>query len=153
MLRFAEYMNNSLSETDKEFIKDIIDHLRNPDSCISNIQYLYNNSDHFTTTMNGISTENDIKELLKKIDSKNQTLIVQGNIHSNYHISNVLIDCYSMYPLFVKDTYIRLKDVNNRVYHVLLTSPEITTENYMIKVSESSHDIRYIIPPSINASI
>ena len=153
MLEFAEYMNNTLSESDKEFIKGIIDHLKNPDSCISNIQFLYNNSDHFTTTSNGISSDEDIKELLKKIYSKNQILTVQGNIHSNYHISNVLINCYSMYPLFVKDTYIRLKDINNRVYHILLTPPEITTENYMIKVSECSHDIRYVIPPVITTSL
>jgi hypothetical protein len=57
------------------------------------------------------------------------TIYIEGTIHSNYHISNVLFEEYTNRPLFVKDTYIRFSIDNINFMHLLVEPPIIEADN------------------------
>ena len=97
------------------------------DGFYSNLQYLYNNSQHSTTIKNvNICTPEFLEYLALYAKSKKHNIHIIGSVHTNHHVSNVLFDLTS-HPLFVKDTYIRiLVDGSTKYDHILMLPPNIS---------------------------
>ena len=117
-------------DNEKQIIEQLFYELQFVNSYYTTLQLLYNNSDHFST----ISADKNLctYQLLNHLgyisQNENYTIYIEGTIHSNYHISNVLFDKYTNRPLFVKDTYIRFSYDNINFMHLLVTPPNIEGE-------------------------
>jgi hypothetical protein len=114
------------------------------------IQYLYNNSDHFTTMRENINicTPDFIQYLAEIATSKTNKIQIMGSIHTNHHSSGVLYD-YDGNPIFVRDTYFRvLIDGVDGYRHILLTPPNISDPNKINNYYYSNTSMTCYLPPS-----
>ncbi len=136
MIIFEPYKNKTLSQDDKNFITAIFSQLNDPYSYQSSLQLLYNNSLHFSSNLPSINSLQQLNSLHEISIHPTIHIVVQGNIHYNYHPSNLLLNANKMTPLFVKDSYIRfyIKDSLNpsnstSILHLLVYSPEIQSSD------------------------
>jgi hypothetical protein len=118
---------------EREIIEQLFYELQFRNSYYTTLQLLYNNSNHFSTISadKNLCTYNILYNLGLISQSQNSmdTIYIEGTIHSNYHISNVLFEEYTNRPLFVKDTYIRFSIDNINFMHLLVEPPIIEADN------------------------
>jgi hypothetical protein len=118
---------------EREIIEQLFYELQFRNSYYTTLQLLYNNSNHFSTISadKNLCTYNILYNLCLISHSQNNmdTIYIEGTIHSNYHISNVLFEEYTNRPLFVKDTYIRFSIDNINFMHLLVEPPIIEADN------------------------
>jgi hypothetical protein len=130
-------------ENEKKLIIKLFYDLYNPYSYYSVLQYLYNNNGHFVTVddSKNICTPEMLNIINKYSNKKNEKLkvIVNGGIHTNNHVSNVLLNEYNQ-SIFVEDTYIQFQlypdDITtNKKRHLLVNPPHINNvqsiQNYI----------------------
>ena len=154
MITFEAFNNNTASASEEEFIKYLFNQLTVQDSFYTSLQLMYNNTQHFTTINSDICNFDEISRIISG------NICVQGGIHTNNHISLVLLQESSM-PIFVKDSYIRIKDDTGRIYHILTNVPRFEQEvdNYYIiyntncNIIEPSYDQPYPYPMNYDGSI
>lgn len=118
-----------ISEFEKQQIYEMFHQLLHENSYYTHLQLFYNNHKHFTT----VSADKNLCSIAQLYNigqialSRDYTIFVEGTIHTNHHISNVLIDKKTQKPLFVKDTYIRVSFDHLHFIHILMTPPIIET--------------------------
>ena len=126
------------------------------DSYYSQLQFLYNNNQHYTT----VSAEKNLCDYqtlyaIAKIACYDANpIIVHGTIHNNNHSSNLLVN-QKEESLFVEDTYIRISAWNNPYVfmHILMMPPKITVPRdtkIFFKFSNLCEKVKRIIPPIIS---
>lgn len=151
-IKFLTYRGASLNYNLKQFIIDIIYSLQVTNSYYSVLQKIYNHSMHFTTVSNTLDlcTDNSLIELCNLAKDPNNTLLVLGNIHTNNHISNSILDNDNN-PIFCKDTYISVKHIETgRTYHILLDPPSISKNiNFNIYFNPICDFVPYLIVPLV----
>ena len=112
-------------------IREMFKQLQYPYSYYSQLQLLYNNSQHFSTVMSekNVCTHYQLQELAGIASSINSSeyVIVHGTIHTNYHSSNILKDANGL-SLSGIDTYIRISlyDSQQTFMHILMIPPIVT---------------------------
>jgi hypothetical protein len=119
----------TIDKDEKKWIRDAFKDLIHSNGYYAVLQYLYNNSQHFTTVGEdkNICTPDLIQSLHTMAHSKTQNIRVKGSVHTNYHVSGVLFDSMTFQPLFIRDTYIRFSIDGTPGYrHLLLTPPNIS---------------------------
>uniref|UniRef100_A0A6C0H5D3 Uncharacterized protein n=1 Tax=viral metagenome TaxID=1070528 RepID=A0A6C0H5D3_9ZZZZ len=120
---------NNTNKKDKKIIFNLFKSLEYSNSYYSVLQYLYNNHLHFVTTddSKNICTPELLNLFYNYFSDKNYySIIVNGDIHSNYHTSNILLDQFHN-PTFVKDFYIQfqLYPYDGIKRHLLVKPPNI----------------------------
>ena len=118
-----------ISEFEKQQIHEMFNQLLYTNSFYTHLQLLYNNHKHFTTVgidknLCSIAQLYNIAQIALSIE---YTIFVEGTIHTNNHISNVLFNTKTKTPLFVKDTYIRVSFDHIHFMHILMGPPIIET--------------------------
>ena len=112
-------------------IREMFKQLQYPYSYYSQLQLLYNNSQHFSTVMSekNVCTHYQLQELAGIANPRNrlEDVIVHGTIHTNYHSSNILKDTNGL-SLSGIDTYIRISlyDSQQTFMHILMIPPIVT---------------------------
>lgn len=149
MIEFKTYRNSSMNEYNKQFIMYVFSEFADHNSYYTNLQLIYNNALHFQTIPYNICSYSQLNALSKKAFSNTKNLIIQGDIHSNHHVSGVLMDSHSGNKLFVEDTYIRVKDTEtNDIFHILLNPPQIKPVEIMYLLNPSCNKPKYFIHPT-----
>jgi hypothetical protein len=150
MLEFKTFRGATCDEYTQQFIMNVFHELSNHNSFYTNLQLIYNNALHFQTIPVDICTYRALNSINRKVFSQNKNLIIQGDIHSNNHVSGVLVDAETGRNLFVEDTYIRVKDVEtNEIFHILLTPPKLSSPKpYMYYLSPGCSKPTFFIPPT-----
>jgi hypothetical protein len=153
MIDFIAFRGSVMSNQDKSYIMQIIANFASPLSYISNLQYIYNNNFHFTTLTPEINICDtyQLKYIYDIATSPDQMITIEGIIHTNNHTSRVLIDQNNK-PLFVEDTYIRVK-INDITHHILVDAPKISTSQYFIQLPPNCSYPNLIIPPIIQGQL
>lgn len=150
-IKFATYRGASLNSEEKEFIKNVILSFNITDNYYSVLQKLYNHNLHFTTVPNTLDlcSNNSLLEIYSLANDVNNTLLILGDIHTNNHISNILVD-NKLNPIFCKDTYVSIKHVEtNRTYHILIDPPTIPkNKKFQIFFNHLCDFVPYIIMPN-----
>lgn len=149
MIQFIPYKGVEMNSYEKNLILTIFGQLSDVNSFYSNLQYIYNNYNH-TLHNRSICSYFDINSLLDLAHDPVKNLQIEGSIHYNYHISNILLSTVDYAPLFVKDTYIRMRYPNNKVYHLFVSEPT-TQEPAIIKLNPICPIPVYLIFPVVNA--
>lgn len=128
MIRFKPFKNILMTSYDQQKIINMFYYLQFPNSFVTNIQKLYNNSLHFSTVSceYDLCTDNQLSQLVQKANSQSDEIIVEGIRHSNIHASYIIRNLYTNQPEICKDTYIRIRDpLSMRCYHIITNIPEI----------------------------
>jgi hypothetical protein len=126
------FYTRSIPENEKQIIERLFYELQFDNSYYTTLQLTYNNNRHFTTVGadKNLCTYEILSDLGNIAQSEDETIFIEGTIHSNYHASGVLFE-RELYeqgikrPLFVKDTYIRISLDNMNFMHLLITPPNI----------------------------
>lgn len=148
VLVFEAFRGINASVMEKKFITNFFEELSKPKSYYSNLQLLYNNEAHFTTTSHRVCTLDQIKNLVKKYKSGSKIRVI-GTVHHNNHLSNVLIDGRGQ-GVFVEDTYIRIIDEDGDVIHLLISPPKLHTPIIVSYKRHTGCDFPSMyIPPNI----
>ena len=120
--------NNIISEEEKAEIREMFEQLKNPYSFYSRLQFLYNNSHHYTTVGpdKNICTIPQLTYIASIAEDTHLQIFIEGTKHSNSHSTGVLVD-QDNNPLFVEDIYIRITFEDNRrgFMHILMEPPII----------------------------
>ena len=128
MLIFNNIFNNIISEEEKAEIREMFEQLKNPYSFYSRLQFLYNNSHHYTTVGpdKNICTIQQLTHIAYIAEHTSFQIFIEGTKHSNSHSTGVLVDQYNN-QLLVEDIYIRITFGNNRrgFMHILMEPPII----------------------------
>jgi hypothetical protein len=151
-----------IDSREKQWIEGVFRDLLNERSYFANLQVLYNHSHHFTTVSSdkNICSFEFLRDLGRKAQHQRNTIKVMGSIHSNYHSSGVLLDSRNGKPIFVKDTYIRIKvEGENGFRHLLVSPPAIENRElinfyyyYSEEVLQHCEQAFYMIPPVFSAT-
>jgi hypothetical protein len=122
---FSHFKNHPAMNLEQQhFIHFFLENLKYPNSYQSVLQYLYNNSVHFSDQQYGFTPES-LSQFVSRLFS-NEVFEIQGNIHHNSHKSEVIRDANTGDGTFVKDYYIRINDIQfNRVYHIIIERPDV----------------------------
>ena len=144
-IHFDEYRGQTTNQLEKKFLIDFIKQVKHSNSYSSQLQMLYNNKEHFNTIDISLCKYSQLREIVKE----DTDIYIQGNIHENYHTSNILVDRATLQPLFVKDSYIRFRDSFGTIRHILVYPPEINTMNYLVKHPYNCDRFIYLITPTI----
>ena len=118
-----------ISEFEKQQIYEMFNQLLHENSFYTHLQLLYNNHKHFTSVSadKNLCSIEQLYNIAQIALSKEYTIFVEGTIHTNNHVSNVLINNKTKKPLFVKDTYIRISFDHIDFIHILMGPPIIET--------------------------
>ncbi len=144
-IRFVEYRGQTMSHRDQMLINNLFKQLTNQSSYFTNLQVTYNNSDHFVTVPYNLCDRDVISKLGESALSPEHVIVVQGSIHTNHHVSNMLLDIYGN-GLLAQDTYIRVV-YDGKIHHVLMQPPKIKPVPYMMSLSYQCPIPQFIIPP------
>jgi hypothetical protein len=126
-----------MPEEQQRKVQNILKHeFLNPQSFYTILQLLYNNQLHSATVNENVCNFDILKDIVLLAQSPNTEIIVQGSVHSNYHLSNVVRNGYTHQPVFVRDTYIRLRIGNSQNIVHILTSPPIVMEQVPIYLAQ-----------------
>ncbi len=123
VLVFTEFRNKKISEKEKTYVKDVLSKLGTTGNYYHDLQLLYNNGSHFTTTSHSLCESSKLKALAAIASSKTKILTVIGGIHHNNHVSGVLFDSKGS-AVFVEDTYIRVEE-DGKFIHILVSPPKL----------------------------
>lgn len=118
-----------ISDLEQQQIYEMFHQLLYENSYYTHLQLLYNNNKHFTTVSvdKNLCSISQLYNIAQLALSKDYTIFVEGTIHTNNHLSNVLINSKTKKPLFVKDTYIRVSIDHIHFMHILMAPPIIET--------------------------
>lgn len=139
MLEFKSYKGAMASDVEQQFIRNVLKTLENPYSFYAALQMTYNNNNHFGHSFIGLN----ISHLIEKINSKYDTVEVKGQMHTNSHLTRLLVNAYTGNPLFVTDTYIQVS-IDSQIYHILLQQPKLHNLEYWLYLGNYNN----FIPPS-----
>lgn len=121
---------NAIPYQEELDIREMFTQLYNYHTYYSQLQFLYNNSQHFSTVSSdkNLCTHYKLREIAEIAAHRGGAYInVHGTIHNNYHSSNILKDTNGL-PVNVKDTYIRISYWNSpHIFMHILMSPPIVT--------------------------
>jgi hypothetical protein len=141
MLQFTKFKGAMASDVEQQFIKSVLKDLENPYSFYTSLQMTYNNNHHFGYSFKGL----DISHLIEKMNNDNDIVEIKGQIHTNSHSTNLLVNAYSGSPLFVTDTYIQVYIPSSDIlYHILLQQPKLHNFEYWLYLGNYIN----FIPPS-----
>jgi hypothetical protein len=125
-ITFLPHRGQSMSHEEQQYVRKIFSDLNNKMSYYTSLQLLYNNGEHFQTTTSNMCHFPLIKNLACKAVFTQQTIYVEGTIHKNYHVSNVIQD-QDGNGVFCEDSYIKVLDTNGDKLHILIKAPVIST--------------------------
>lgn len=147
MIRFEQYKNfQETSYSEQLFLENIIKSIGEPGNYYTNLQLIYNNDAHFVNGKFGLGL--DFIQSFPELIKSTTVITVQGGIHCNYHMSNILVGSRNN-GLFVRDTYIRIKIGTEGPFHILVAPPIINQENYMVYSDVYNIDSNTIIYPIV----
>lgn len=126
---FSDFRNHpKMTPEEQQFIHIFLENLKYPNSYQSVLQYLYNNSQHFSDQQYGFTPET-LSFFVYRLFSQD-VFEIQGDIHNNSHKSNVIRDANTGEGTFVKDYYIRINDIKyNKIYHIIVERPDVRVLN------------------------
>lgn len=145
---FTEYRGQKIrSNQIRAMITTILQSLGNVYSYHSNLQMIYNNEEHFTTVPFRVCNIEDLQRLAYAAYSNNETVVVQGTIHQNFHASGVVLNAKTHERMPVYDTYIRAF-YNGTTIHILIEPPSVASpQPYILRAVTSCHQPLHIIYP------
>lgn len=141
---FTRFKDNEMTIEEQEFTHFFLENLKYPSTYPSNLQYLYNNSSHFSGDPQYGFTLEELNNFINRLFSEKEIFEIQGNIHDNAHLSLVIRDANTLKPAYVKDYYIRIRDVKyNQIYHIIVNRPD----TYVLHNIHPPFPTNFIISP------
>ncbi len=148
---FKEFRYRIVPQSEQRELRNILTQLDSLYSYHGNLQLMYNNSNHFTTINRSLCDRQILSEISKAARSRVDVIEVLGDVHENFHVSQMIRSAFKDKPLPVYDTYIRIK-FNGHLYHLLILAPRLAShEQFVLKPGRPDLcDIpALIIPPII----
>ena len=145
-----------MPQQERGFVIDMFNQLLSATSHYSQLQFLYNNNQHYSTASSyqNLCTYSILFNIATIATRGPNHINVYGTIHTNNHRSNLLVN-ENGESLFAEDTYIRISFWNTPLtyMHILMRPPRITIP-YQTKIffnySNLCDYLVTIIPPIIS---
>lgn len=148
-IEFVQFRGQIVPTYRHSEIRKILRSLDNPNSYHANLQMIYNNEQHFQTVPFRVCNFEILQEIASVARSRSETIIVQGDVHRNFHASGIIINPLNQHKIPVYDTYISIK-YNGRTIHILMHPPTVATpQPNIVKFDYTCTRAQYFIPPSL----